>query len=195
MALKIGKTDVTKLLREEAKNLGNGFISLLRVPAEKSVDVAVEALTIMINESGYECVYITLGKPFGELNKFFRSKGIDIGKLYFIDAISQMYGAPRESTKKCTYVSGPIDIDSITSALNDLLLSLSSAKKCVFLDSVTTVLLYNSLPRTVRFSKFLTRSVRDMGVDAVMVSVARGATTERLIKELSKLCDEFIDIA
>lgn len=74
------------------------------------------------------------------------------------------------------------------------MLSTLGEKKCVFLDSITTVLLYNSLPRTIRFSQFLTQTLKKIGVDGVMVSIAKGATTDKLITELSKLCDEVINI-
>lgn len=190
----IGKTNVTELLREKYKKIGEGKFSLIEVLAEKYMDVSAEALRILINEMKYDCVYITLSKSFTELDKIFKSKGIDTSRLYFIDAISQMYGLKQESTKRCVYTSGPLDIDSIASSLRELLPSLTSEKKCVFLDSVTTVLLYNALPRTIRFSKFLTQTLKDSGVNGVMVSIAKGTTTEKLVKELLKLCEEVISI-
>ncbi len=105
-----------------------------------------------------------------------------------------MYGENQTSTKKCTYVPGPLNIDSITVALHELLSSLTSEKKCIFLDSVTTILLYNSLQRTIRFSIFLTQTLKNLGVDLVMISISKGAATERIIKELTNLCDEIISI-
>lgn len=193
--LTIGNTNVTKLLREKYKKLGTGWITLVEVPTDKHMDVNTEALRILINEMEFECVYITLSKPYTDLDKLFRTKGVNTEKLFFIDAISQMYGVKQISTKKCVYTSGPLDVDSISVSLRELLSKLSSEKKCVFLDSITTVLLYNSLPRTIRFSQFLTQTLKKMGVDGVMVSIAKGGeTTDRLVKELSKLCDEAIDI-
>lgn len=192
--LMIGKTNVTKFLRERYKKLGTGWITLVQVPTDKHMEVNTEALKILINEMKFDCIYITLGKPYSDLDKLFKSAGVDTNKLFFIDAISNMYGIKQVTTKKCVYASGPLDIDSITVSLRELLSSLSSEKKCVFLDSVTTVLLYNSLPRTIRFSQFLTQTLKKMGVEGVMVSIAKGATTERLVKELSKLCDEAISI-
>lgn len=192
--LKMGETNITQLLTETYKKIGKGAVTLIQVPPEKHMEINAEALRIITVELGYDCVYITLSKPFEELNKLFKSKGVDIKKLFFIDAISQLYGIRKESTKNCTYVSGPLDIDSITSALHEILSTLTSDKKCVFLDSITTVLLYNSMPRTIRFSQFLTQTLKNMEINAVMVSIAKGTATETLIKELSKLCDNIITI-
>lgn len=192
--LLVGKTNVTGLLHEKYKKLGTGWVSLVQVPAEKHMDVNIEALKVLVNELQYDCIYITLGKSFGELDKIFKQAGVDNNRLYFIDAISQMYGVKQTSTKRCVYTAGPLDIDSITASLRDLLATLGKAKKCVFLDSVTTVLLYNSLPRTIRFSQFLTQTLKKMDVTGVMVSITKGESTTKLVQELGKLCDEVLDI-
>jgi KaiC/GvpD/RAD55 family RecA-like ATPase len=191
----IGKTNVTLLLRQKYKKLGKGWLTLVEVPAEKHMNVNSEAMKILINELGYTCVYITLSKTAVELDKLFKTEGIDTNKLFFIDAISQMYGEAAKESKRYNYTGGPLDVDSITVALRELLSSIQSEKKCVFLDSVTTVLLYNTLPRTIRFSKFLTQTLKQVGVDGVMVSMAKGETTKKLTLELQKLCDEFISIS
>jgi KaiC/GvpD/RAD55 family RecA-like ATPase len=190
----VGKTNLTNLLREKYKKLGTGWVTLLRVPTESHMKVNTEALKVLINEMKYSCIYITLGKSSTELDKLFKSKGVDVSNLYYLDAISQMYGVSKTSTKKCVYVSGPLDIDSITVSLRELLSTMQGKKKCVFLDSITTVLLYNSLSRTIRFSKFLTKTLKDIGVDGIMVSIAKGKATDNLVKELGKLCDEIVSL-
>jgi KaiC/GvpD/RAD55 family RecA-like ATPase len=193
--LKIGSTNVTKLLREKYKMLDKkGYVTLLQVSAANNLVVNTEALKILTNENKSECIYITLGKSFTELDKFYKSKGVDVSKLYYIDAISQMYGNKKTSTKRVKYTSGPIDIDSITVELREMLPNLKTKNKYVFLDSVTTFLLYNSLHRTLRFSQFLTDTLKALGVNGVMVSIVRGKATEKLVSELSKLCDESIVI-
>jgi KaiC/GvpD/RAD55 family RecA-like ATPase len=190
----IGKTNITGMLRKKYNKLGLGWVSLVQVPADKHLEVNTEALKILINDLKYSCIYITLGKPFKELDEGFKFAGVDINGLYFIDAVSQMYGEHKSDTKRCVYTSGPLDIGSITSSLRNLLNTLKNEKKCVFLDSVTTVLLYNSLSRTVRFSQFLTTTLKKMGVTGIMVSVSKGEATNHLIKALSKLCDEVLDV-
>jgi KaiC/GvpD/RAD55 family RecA-like ATPase len=191
----IGKTNITGLLTKKYKRLGTGWVTLLQIPADKHMEVNEEAVRILINVLGYNCVYITLGKSCIELDKKFKAKGVDTNNLYFIDAISQMYGESLTDAKRYNYVSGPLDIDSITATLHQTLATLQGQKACVFLDSVTTVLLYNSIARTIRFSQFLTRTLKEMHVTGVMVSVAKGDTTKKLFEELTTLCDETIEIS
>jgi KaiC/GvpD/RAD55 family RecA-like ATPase len=192
--LLIGKTNVTKLLSEKYKKLGTGWLTLVEIPAEKHMDINAEAIKILTQDLKYSCVYITLSKSVKDLEVIFKKKGIAIDNIYYIDAISKMYGDMGPNTKKIIYTSGPLDIDALTVSVREMLSKIQAEKKCVFLDSVTTVLLYNSMPRTLRFSKFLTKTLKQSGVDGVMVSLAKGATTKGLTEELKRLSDEFIVI-
>jgi KaiC/GvpD/RAD55 family RecA-like ATPase len=192
--LKIGNVNITKLLLEKYGKLDTGWVSLVKVPPNLHLEVNKEALSILIDKLDYTCIYITLSKSGKELDKLFKDYGINIKKIVYLDAISKMYGEKELSSKRFNYVSGPLDIDAITSSLHNLMNSFPAEKLCVILDSVTTVLLYNSLGRTLRFSKFITMTLKEFGVSGVMVSVAKGEANKKLIAELSKLCDETINI-
>jgi KaiC/GvpD/RAD55 family RecA-like ATPase len=190
----VGKTNITKLLKQKYQQLKKtGWVTLVQVPSDVHLSINQETLKLLVNELGYTCIYITLGKSCKDLEGMYKTAGVDTNKVYYIDAISQMYGE-KASVKRCVYASGPLDIDSITVSLRELLAKLGKEKKCVFLDSVTTVLLYNSLPRTIRFSHFLTQTLKKLGVTGILVSIAKGKSTEKLIAELKKLCDEVIDV-
>lgn len=192
----IGKTNVTKLLKEKYKNVltKQRWVSIIQIPNENHMEVVVETLKVWLNKGEYSGIYITLSKSYEELDKIFRTNGVDTKNLYFIDAISRLYGVKQAKTKKVAYISGPLDIEGISVSLRELLSITESENKVVFLDSVTTMLLYNSLPRTIRFSQFLTETLKQKGISGVIVSVAKGATTQSLLKEISKVCDEIIEI-
>jgi KaiC/GvpD/RAD55 family RecA-like ATPase len=192
--LKIGKVNVTQTLRKVYAGLKTGWISLLKTPAENHLPINVASLDILIKELNYTCIYITLGKSCTELETLYKKQGIDTKKIHFIDAISKMYGVDTADTNTCTYVSGPLDIDAISVAISNRMADIGEGKVCVFLDSVSTVLLYNSMQRTLRFSKFLTETLKSLGAGGVMVSIAKGKSTDLLVKELSKLCDQVIEI-
>jgi hypothetical protein len=193
----IQNKNITSLLRQKYRQLKKtGWVTLLNAPLERYMDVNIEAIRVLIEDMGFKGIYITLNKPFPELLSIFSKAGLDVSKLKFIDAISQMYGdRPKESTQ-CKYVDGPLSITAIVDAVRGFIPSIGSqrSKVFVFIDSITTVLLYNHLPRTVRFSRFLTEDLRQTKVNGIMVSVAAGMTSERLIEEVKEFCDEVIDI-
>jgi hypothetical protein len=191
----INKVNVTQLLQQEYKKLDSGWITLIQNPPEYHQKMNTESVRILTQELKYTAVYITLGKPCSELDSIFKKAKINTEKLFFVDAISQMYGQQKTDKKRFIYTAGPLDIDAISVSLRSLLSRLSGERVCVLLDSVSTVLLYNSLPRTVRFSQFLTKTLKELGVNGVIVSVSSGAVTEKLTAQLKLLCDEFIDLS
>jgi KaiC/GvpD/RAD55 family RecA-like ATPase len=195
--LTINGKNITALLEEKYKALKKtGWITLLNAPVERNMEVNIEAIRVLIEDMGFEGIYISVNKSYPELTENFTKAGLDVSRLRFIDAVSQMYGAMPVDNKQCRYVQGPLNITSIVNSVKDFLKEMTAQKSkiFVFIDSITTMLLYNHLPRTVRFSKFLTEDLRKTKVNGIMVSVAAGMTSERLIEEVKEFCDEVIDI-
>jgi KaiC/GvpD/RAD55 family RecA-like ATPase len=188
--LVIDGKNITQYFKVKYSDIKKGWITLVEVPTEHHLNVNVESLKILINQLKYKCIYVTLNKSCSELDKIYKSKGINIENLYIVDAVSQMYGGAKTNTKRCVYTAGPLDIDSISSSIQQLLNTPGNQKVCVFLDSLSSVVLYNSIPRTIRFSQFLTAFLKKMNAYGVMVSVAKGKSTKELINNLSKICDE-----
>lgn len=190
-------TNVTELLAERFARLSKtGWVTLLNAPIESYMLVNIEAIRVLTQDLGYQGIYITVNKPYLELAKALTDHKLDLKDLYFVDAISQTFGAHSIESKNCKYVFGPLNIESIAEKTYEFITKMSKSKKVfVFIDSITTILLYNHLPRTIRFSQFLTKDLRKRGVSGVMVSVAASMTSERLINEVSQLCDEVIEIS
>lgn len=189
--------NITKLLTEKYRALKKtGWITLLNAPIENYMQVNVEAIRVLIEDFKYQGIYITVNKPYSDLVAEFSKAGLNTNKLKFVDAISQTYGIRPKENKQCRYVFGPLNIEGIVDAVRKFLpeITVAQSKIFVFIDSITTVLLYNHLPRTVRFSKFLTEDLKKLKVSGIMVSVAAGLTSERLVKEVKEFCDEVIDI-
>jgi KaiC/GvpD/RAD55 family RecA-like ATPase len=193
MSLTINNINVTDLLKDHFSRLNHGWMTLLQVPVERTMDMNIEALKTL-QDLGYEGIYITLSKDYVELSKIFREKNIDMGKIAFVDGVSQMYGIGAVDAPNVKYISGPISLDGIVAAITDIIPVMKSQKKFVFLDSITTVLLYNSLERTLKFSEFLTSSLKRLEVAGVMVSVSKGFANDSLLKELTKMSNEVIKI-
>jgi KaiC/GvpD/RAD55 family RecA-like ATPase len=193
MALKINNKNITEMLNDHFSKLKHGWVSLLQIPVENSMEVNIESIKVL-QSLGYEGVYITLSKDYVELTKIFREHDLDMGKLAFVDGVSQMYGIGAVDAPNVNYISGPISLDGIVAAITDIIPAIKSEKKFVFLDSITTVLLYNSLDRTLKFSEFLTTSLKRLQVAGVVTSVSKGFANDSLIKELTKMSDEVIKL-
>jgi KaiC/GvpD/RAD55 family RecA-like ATPase len=193
MALTIHNINVTELLKDRLSRLDHGWVALLQLPTDKAMDVNIESIKVLL-ALGYEGIYITLSKDYVELTKLFREKGIDMAKLAFVDGVSEMYGIGAVDSPNVKYISGPISLDGIVAAVTDIIPAIKTEKKFVFLDSITTVLLYNSLERTLKFSEFLTVSLKRLQVAGVVTSVSRGFANDNLIRELTKMSNDVIKL-
>lgn len=193
MPLIINKINITELLQDRFSRLDRGWVALLRIPVERTLEINIEAIKAL-QELGYQGVYVTLSKDYVELSKLFREAEINMSRLAFIDGVSQMYGIGAVDAPNVEYIFGPISLDGIVAAITDVIPVMKSKKKFVFLDSITTVLLYNSFDRTLKFSEFLTESLKRLEVAGVMVSVSKGFANDNLIKALTKMSNEVIVI-
>jgi KaiC/GvpD/RAD55 family RecA-like ATPase len=193
MPLTLNNVDITDLLTQKYNISRKGWIILMQIPIEQSMEVNIESIRVL-QGLGYEGIYITLSKDYKEISALLQKEGIDMSKMVFIDGISQMYGTEKIESPSVTYVQGPLSIDAISEAVEESIGSMKSEKKFVLLDSITTVLLYNSLQRTVQFSRFLTEVLRRLHVTGVVVSVSKGFANEKLLKELSEASDEVINL-
>jgi KaiC/GvpD/RAD55 family RecA-like ATPase len=193
MALTINNINVTELLKDHFGRLSQGWVAVLQLPMEKAAEVNIESIKVL-QELGYEGVYITLSKDYKELVKLFRDHKVDMARLAFVDGVSQMYGIGAVDAPNVKYISGPISLDGIVAAITDIIPMMKSEKKFVFLDSITTVLLYNSLERTLKFSEFLTTSLKRLQVAGVVTSVSKGFANDNLMRELTKMSNEVIKL-
>ena len=189
----INEINVTELLKKKYAQLGQGWVTLLQVPVKNSLRVNIEAIRVL-QSMGYEGIYITLSKDYLELSKILREAEIDLGKLAFIDGISQMYGVKQVKDSNVTYVAGPLSMDEISQRITEIAPAIKMPKKFVFLDSITTILLYNSLARTIRFSQFLNNTLKKLNLLGIVVSVSSGFANEALIKKLTNLSNEVINL-
>lgn len=189
----INKKNVTRLLDYNYSKLTKGWVTLLEVPVKESMRFNIEANKVL-QDLGYEGVYITLSKNYTELADLLEEQEVNLDKMHFIDGITQMYGAREVAKDNVLYVSGPLSIDTITEQAEKILKKIKAEKKYVFLDSITTILLYNSLAKTVEFGHFLTKTLKEMGATGIVVSVARGLANEELVAEMRKISDEVVSL-
>jgi KaiC/GvpD/RAD55 family RecA-like ATPase len=134
----------------------------------------------------YQGIYITLSKDVLELMETFQQQNIDTAKLAFIDGISRLYSICPVVSPMVHYIDGPLSTDAILETVTNLVPAIKSEKKFVFLDSITTVLLYNSLERTLRFSRLLSALLNKQQVRGVIVSVSMNAAQKNLLAEIQK---------
>lgn len=190
--LLIGDLNVSQRLREIFEQAEKGWITLIQVPIENAQTINLESILIL-QSLGYKGMYISLSKDFFELKEIMGAKGIDINQIVVVDGVSEMYGTQKAKNGNVRYVEGPLSISNILAEVETFAKEDAEDKKFVFLDSITTVLMYNSLDRTVNFGSTLIKLTTKLDMVGVLVSVSSGITNIQMVDELSKVSTQTID--
>ena len=191
-----GFSQQLKLLLPQHQKAPTGKIVLLDMPQQSHLQVITQVMNVLIKDEGSSGVYMTTMKGYPELSNIFTQNGLDLSKIYFVDVISKMYGLEPKETPNCEYISSPINIQSISNAITTFLGKIKGNKKFLVFDSLTTILLYNSLPRIVEFTTTLSEYLKSQHVEGilVMLSTAKGSTNDKLLNALGAVIDDTISI-
>jgi len=180
-------------VRREMRGLREGFVVLILTSAENFFKVTAALLDYAVNEAFLNGVYITAGRPYIYLAKAFEDKGINTERIRFIDCISALAGTHAGREGNCIYVENPVALETISAHLDTLLSEIGSEKKFIFLDSLSTFLIYNTESSIAKFSHSLINKLRVLNTNGVFMSLEKEAPTET-IQRLIQLCDKVIKI-
>lgn len=192
----LGVSQQLKQLLPQHQRSPTGKIVLLDIPQQVHLQVITQVMNVLVKDEGCSGVYMTTMKGYPELVSIFTQSGLDPSKIYFVDVISKMYGLEPKETPNCEYISSPINTQSISNAITAFLGRIKEKKKFLIFDSLTTILLYNSLPRIVEFTTALSEYLKSQHVEGVLVmlSTAKGSTNDKLISALGPVIDDIISV-
>lgn len=133
-------------------------------------------------------IYVTLNKGYKFVIRSLEEQGCDAHKLYFIDGITKTQGK-EEKADNCTFISAP-------EALTELSLAISTATNTgrfefLFLDSVNTILIYNDLKTTERFTHYIITKLREANISGIIFSLEE-ESANKLTPIITQFCDDCI---
>lgn len=178
-------------IEEQIKEIKPSEVLVLQVPVENSIQMNIRAVKVL-QEAGYSGIYITFFKDYLELTKLMEEGGVDVSRLAFLDGIAKLYGLAQSEERNVTYIDGPLSLDVAIETITKMLALVEGDKKFVFLDSLTVVLLYNSLSRTIEFVRSLSELLKKAGYAEVISLPSRGLPSESLMSELKQLSDKIV---
>lgn len=180
-------------VRGEMQDLREGFVVLVLTSAEDFFRATTALLNYVVNEASMSGVYITASRPYVYLSKAFQDKGINTDNILFIDCISALAGEHGDRKGNCVFVENPVSLESISTQLDNLLSEIGPKKSFIFLDSLSTFLIYNSESSVAKFSHLLINKLRVLQTSGVFMSLEKEAPTET-IQRLIQICDKLVKL-
>ena len=182
---------------EPADGLGDliGHSTVLIISnAGRTLDNTVNVIKRLqpANDTG---VYITVNQPYSVLKKILDEGGVDTNKLFFIDCISKSASAAvsTEKTKDCLYLLSPSGLTELSISIMQALELVGGEKRFIFMDSLSTFLLYNSAGTLSKFSHFLITKLSLIGVNGIFMSV-ESEMDEKFLNDLQSFCQKTIRV-
>ena len=146
-----------------------------------------------VTEDGFSVIVITTNNPYSILEKDYRKEGIDLDKVYFVDAITKYaIGKETENAENCIFISGPADLTSMGIAVSEVLKKASSEKACVLLNTVNSMLIYINPENLIKFVHFIANKLRLFEISGVFLAVEKGIDPSTLV-QLQSFIDDVID--
>ena len=154
----------------------------------------LEVLSYLVGKKDHDCVYIALNKPYDRIVQVLKKNKIDHEKFFFIDTISETIYGKKKEEKNVIYVSSPHGLTELSISLNKAINSLESKKKFIFLDSISTLLVYNQSVMVTKFAHFLVGRTLASKMKGVLMSLKK-ETDPALVNHLSQFVDKVIEVS
>lgn len=168
-------------------------LTLVLVDAYNYNESNVEVVKYLSNIKKLVGVYVTVNKPYKTVYQLFKKEKINTDAILFIDCISRV--DPKRSNKEdnCLYVGSPQNLTGISIAISEAVQALPTKDKFLFLDSLSTLSIYNSTGSMLKFSHFITNNMRKWGITGIIICLEKESDAS-LITQLEGFCDTTVNL-
>lgn len=181
---------IYRKLKKELGEIKKDYIVLVSVESQQHSEAVSSLLKILVNENEMGCLYISVSKPYEQLAKLVESNKINADRLLFIDCISYMAGKSIDKSENTVFVENPSSLEEVSLYI-DKMLARTPEPKVVLLDSLSTLLIYNT---ETAVEELIHRMVNKISIEkaaGVILSIKQ-KEVEALTKTLGPLCDKEI---
>jgi len=183
--------DFAKNLIKFAEKLKRDRTICLALTDAEKYDIAIDMfLSALLKTQKLKGVYVSLNKEYGQIGKRLKSMDIDDSQLQFIDGISKVAEDQIKASRNM-YLSGLKSLTEIsfeiTNAIN------SGGFDFLFMDSLSTLLVYNDPKTTEMFCHYLINKLRSHQAGGILLCLKEDKEAEKLIPIISQFCDDCIE--
>jgi len=176
------------------KDVPNEFIVLINVNAQDYLKANTKILKVLANDDKLPGVYITINKPYKTMKNILEKEGVDTKQMYFIDCITKTAGGDiSDKGEKVFYLDSPQNLTGLGVAMGEAIRSIPETDKYLFMDSLSTLLLYHNNGTVAKFSHFLTGKMRLWGLRGILMAIEKEADPE-FSDQLAQFCDTVVTL-
>ncbi len=164
---------------------------------EENQTVLLLASSIGYNDTVIETVkklaaktvtYVTINKTASSLKETFKSKGVNVDNIVFIDAITKTIKDVPDQADGIYYMSSPAALTEISMAVSNML---NHGFNYLIFDSVTNLLVYEQRAPVAKFIQVLVNKIKSSKTKAVFYALSVKEQNE-LIQETGMFVDKVV---
>jgi len=149
---------------------------------------AVQSLSRMKKQ----VLYVSVNKSIDAIVAGMREKGIATDNFYFIDTISktvisEVHSVEGVKASKLVFMNSPADLETLGSSISKLLVDRKIG--VVFIDSLSTLLIYNEDVKVIKFAHFITEIIERNNGKGLFTILKKDVSSEK-IKDLGLFVDK-----
>lgn len=180
-------------IKNAFNDLPEHWLLLFVINAEDYLEKNMVILNEVLKQEDTVGVYVTLNRPYQVLTKILEKNNIDTDKLFFIDCITKTI-EPENEEKKCLFLENPQNLTNITIAIEEIMSTIQSKNKSLFVDPLSTLLIYNRTETVSKFLHFLTGKIRVLNLNGVLLSTEKDLDPE-FADQLEQFVDKIVDLS
>ncbi|RLG20013.1 hypothetical protein DRN67_01150 [Candidatus Micrarchaeota archaeon] len=178
-------------LKNHFKDLPHPFVVLFIANPKNYTDQNMKLLKNFVNKQRLFGIYVTVNRPYENLVSLIKKEGIGLSHIFFIDLITKTEKHQPVRKDNCIFMGSASNLTDLSVAISQAVSINPKARKFIFLDSLSTMLIYNEAGSLSKFSHFLTSRLREWNVDGVFLSLDSESDKE-VTNTLSQFCDRVI---
>ncbi len=185
---------VVEKVFESLKEIPESSVIALEANSDAYFDV-IRAITEKISiYKNLDVIYINSTLPANSIISVMDLLDIKRDNIYFVDCGSSVLLTQQTKNGHVLFVESPTMLENIMLKVEFLLRKLDRKKgKLVFLDSINSLAIHNSLSILSEFMHILFNNMRSKGAYTVVLSI-KEQSSDDISRALTMVCDEKIDV-
>jgi hypothetical protein len=179
---------LTKSIEKEMKSLKQPFSTIVVTNSDNFNDTVISLIKSLGSDSNV--VFVSFNKPSSVLEKTFGDKLKC--NIFYIDLVTQVATGEVQKKKNIVFLVSQRNLTDLSITLSEVLNRING-KKFVFIDSLTTMLLYNDVNNTSQFLQFLSNRLKLWNTNSFIFSM-EGKDENEVIRVASQTVDKVIKI-
>lgn len=171
---------------------GEKKLFLVISPPEKLKLYNIEIIRQLIIDK-HSILVVTTNQPYTTLVKNYENYGLDISRIWFVDAITKCaLGRIPQEASNCRFVKNPANITDLGIVITDVLNKFPDQKPCILFDSISTMLIYISSINISKFIHFITNKLKLLNSPGIFLAADK-SLDPLLMTQIVTFVDEVID--